>query len=141
MCVLPIHHVNGIVVTIMIPLYVGGSTVLNRRFSVSHFWERVVRERVNVVSVVPTLLQFLIEYGEREREAGNTIFGGGISRRDLSHFRHFICGAGTLSVALVKSFSDEFGLTILARLWLEREHLLFMLFADRPLLGKRISAG
>ena len=76
MCVLPIHHVNGIVVTLMIPLYVGGSTVLNRRFSVSHFWERIVRERVNVVSVVPTLLQFLIEYGEREREAGNTIFGG-----------------------------------------------------------------
>ena len=44
MCVLPIHHVNGIVVTIMTPLYVGGSTVLNRRFSVSHFWERIVRE-------------------------------------------------------------------------------------------------
>ncbi len=113
MCVLPIHHVNGIVVTIMIPLYVGGSTVLNRRFSVSHFWERVARERVNVVSVVPTLLQFLIEYGEREREAGKTIFGGGISRRDLTHFRHFICGAGTLSVALAKSFSEFFGLTIL----------------------------
>ena len=113
MCVLPIHHVNGIVVTIMIPLYVGGSTVLNSRFSVSHFWERVAREGVNVVSVVPTLLQFLLEYGQREREAGNTIFGGGITRRDLTHFRHFICGAGTLSVALAKNFSEFFGLTIL----------------------------
>ena len=71
MCVLPIHHVNGIVVTIMIPLYVGGSTVLNRRFSVSHFWERIVREGVNVVSVVPTLLQFLIEFGQSELAAGN----------------------------------------------------------------------
>ena len=113
MCVLPIHHVNGIVVTLMVPMYVGGSTVLNRRFSVSQFWERIVRERVSVVSVVPTLLQFLIEYGEREREAGNTIFGGEISRRDLSHFRHLICGAGTLSVALVRAFSDMFGITIL----------------------------
>ena len=113
MCVLPIHHVNGILVTIITPLYVGGSTVLNRRFSVSHFWERIVRERVNVVSVVPTLLQFLIEYGERQREAGNTIFGGSVGRRDLAHFRHLICGAGTLSVALAGAFSEMFGITIL----------------------------
>ncbi len=113
MCVLPIHHVNGIVVTIIMPLYVGGCAVLNRRFSVSHFWERIVREGVNVVSVVPTLLQFLIEYGERERAKGNTIFGGNISRRDLIHFRHLICGAGTLSVALAKAFSEMFGITII----------------------------
>lgn len=113
MCVLPIHHVNGIVVTIMLPLYVGGSTVLNRRFSVSHFWERIVAEAVNVVSVVPTLLQFLIEYGQQELSAGNTIFGGAINRRDLSHFRHFICGAGTLSVKLAAEFSEMFGFTLL----------------------------
>lgn len=113
MCVLPIHHVNGIVVTIMAPLYAGGSTVLNRRFSASRFWERIVREGVNVVSVVPTLLQFLIEYGQRELAAGNTIFGGQISRRDLAHFRHFICGAGTLSVKLAADFSEMFGLTLL----------------------------
>ena len=113
MCVLPIHHVNGIVVTIIAPLYVGGSTVLNRRFSVSNFWERIVRDGVNVVSVVPTLLQFLIEYGERQRKAGHTIFGGNISRRDLTHFRHLICGAGTLSVTLAKEFSEMFGITIL----------------------------
>ena len=113
MCVLPIHHVNGILVTIITPLYVGGSTVLNRRFSVSHFWERIVRDRVHVVSVVPTLLQFLLEYGEREQAAGNTIFGGNISRRDLTHFRHFICGAGTLSIVLAREFSAKYGLIIL----------------------------
>lgn len=113
MCVLPIHHVNGIVVTIMIPLYVGGSTVLNRRFSASRFWERIVREGVNVVSVVPTLLQFLIEHGRAEQTAGNTIFGGAISRRDVTHFRHFICGAGTLSVKLAQEFCEMFGLTLL----------------------------
>lgn len=113
MCVLPIHHVNGIVVTLLVPMYVGGSTVLNRRFSVSRFWERIVRERVNVVSVVPTLLRFLIEYGEREREAGNTIFGGNIGRRDMTHFRHLICGAGTLSVALASAFCELYGITLL----------------------------
>ena len=113
MCVLPIHHVNGIVVTIMIPMSVGGSTVLNSRFSASRFWERVAREGVNVVSVVPTLLQFLIEYGRERQAAGDTIFGAGINRRDLTHFRHFICGAGTLSVALAKEFCELFGFTVL----------------------------
>ena len=113
MCVLPIHHVNGILVTIITPLYVGGSTVLNQRFSVSHFWERIAREGVQIVSVVPTLLQFLLEYGQTECSAGRTIFGGSITRQDLEHFRHFICGAGTLSVTLAREFASQFGLTIM----------------------------
>ena len=113
MCVLPIHHVNGILVTLITPLYAGGSTVLNRRFSVSHFWQRVVREKVHVVSVVPTLLQFLLEYGAARQEAGDTIFGSGINRHDLAHFRHFVCGAGTLSLVLAREFSEAFGMTIL----------------------------
>lgn len=113
MCVLPIHHVNGIVVTLITPLLVGGSTVLNHHFSVSAFWERVVKERVNIVSVVPTLLQFLLEYGERNREKGDTLYGNGITRQNIQRFRHFICGAGTLSVALAKNFEDTFGLPIL----------------------------
>lgn len=113
MCVLPTHHVNGIVVTLVTPLYVGASTVLNRAFSVTTFWQRVTVERVNIVSVVPTLVQFLLEYAEQQREQGNTIFGPGITRRDITHFRHFICGAGTLAMNLARQFEDTFGLPIL----------------------------
>ncbi|MFN8374099.1 MAG: class I adenylate-forming enzyme family protein [Anaerolineae bacterium] len=113
MCVLPIHHVNGIVVTLMTPMLVGGSTVLNRAFSASHFWERVIKEKVHVVSVVPTLLQFLVEHAQKQQEAGHTVFGEGIHRRGLIHFRHFICGAGTLSMALVQNFENTFGFPIL----------------------------
>lgn len=113
MCVLPIHHVNGIVVTLMTPLYAGGSVVLNRAFSVSHFWRLLIEEKVNVVSVVPTLLQFLLEHGQKQLEAGNPVFGDGIHRRGLTHFRHFICGAGTLSMTLAREFEDLFGFMIL----------------------------
>jgi len=113
MCVLPIHHVNGIVVTLITPLLVGGSTVLNDRFRVSHFWERVVTERVNIVSVVPTLLQFLLEYADEQIAKGSTIFGSGINRLNLTRFRHFVCGAGTLSVTLARTFEDRFGFPIL----------------------------
>ncbi len=113
MCVLPIHHVNGTVVTLVTPLLTGGSTVLNRRFSVRAFWRRVVDEQVHVVSVVPTLLQYLIEQAARNREAGHSIYGAGLQPEDLAHFRHFICGAGTLSLTLARDFEDCFGLTLL----------------------------
>ncbi|TVR20653.1 MAG: long-chain fatty acid--CoA ligase [Anaerolineaceae bacterium] len=113
MCVLPIHHVNGIVVTLVTPLLVGASTVLNRAFSASRFWETVARERVNVVSVVPTLLQFLLEHAERQRATGESIFGAGITRRDLTFFRHFVCGAGTLAISLARAFENTFGYPIL----------------------------
>ncbi len=113
MCVLPIHHVNGIVVTLVTPLYVGASVVLERAFSVSNFWKRIVDEGVNIVSVVPTLLQFLNEYAEKQRREGQPIFGGTITPEQLTHFRHLICGAGTLPVALAKTFENTFSIPIL----------------------------
>lgn len=113
MCVLPIHHVNGIVVTLITPLYVGGSTVLNHKFSATHFWERIVRERVQIVSVVPTLLRFLLDKAASWQQAGDTIYGQRIDRTALKHFRHFICGAGTLSVGLTRDFEAMFGFLLL----------------------------
>ncbi len=100
MCVLPTHHVNGIVMTLITPLLAGGSVVLARKFQASAFWETVAREGVQIVSVVPTLLAFLLE-DEREE------------RRGLARFRHFICGAGPLTVELAARFEDRFGFRIL----------------------------
>jgi long-chain acyl-CoA synthetase len=101
MCVLPIHHVNGIVVTLATPLLAGASVVLCKSFKASMLWKRLASERVAIVSVVPTLLQFLCEADED------------ISSLDLSRFRHFICGAGTLSIALAQRFEKQFGFPVL----------------------------
>ena len=100
MCVLPIHHVNGTVVTLMTPLYTGGSVVLNRRFHVQTFWQTLAAERCTWVSVVPTLLAFLCERADS------------LSRFDLSAFRHFICGAGPLTTELAHRFDTAFGLRV-----------------------------
>ncbi len=113
MCVLPIHHVNGIVVTLVTPLLVGGSTVLNRQFSSSHFWERIVKERVQIVSVVPTLLQFCLDYADQMQARVAPIWGEALRQQDLHAFRHLVCGAGTLAMALVKAFEDRFGVPVL----------------------------
>src|SRR5206468_1243848 len=90
------HHVNGIEVTLITPLYAGGRVILNRRPYIGSFWQRLAEERVQIVSVVPTLLQYLCEKGDD------------LAKYDLSGFRHFICGAGTLSIALATRFEDQF---------------------------------
>src|SRR5258708_25175284 len=91
----------------------GGSVVINRQYQSSTFWARIAQEKVNVVSVVPTLLQFSCEFAEHQQAAGKSIWGEGISREQLAQFRHIICGAGTLAVALAKRFGDEFSFPVL----------------------------
>ena len=100
MCVLPIHHVNGTVVTLVTPLAYGGTAVLCRKFQTDRFLPLLAEERIGVVSVVPTLLSFLLQGG---------VSAGGL---DLSAFRHIICGAGPLTVELALQFQDRFGLRI-----------------------------
>ncbi|RIK65880.1 MAG: long-chain fatty acid--CoA ligase [Planctomycetota bacterium] len=100
MNVLPIHHVNGTVVTLLTPAFVGAHVIVNKRFKSGGFWKKLARHNVAIVSVVPTLLQFLIEADEE------------FIAEDLPGFRHFICGAGPLSVELARDFQDKFGLRI-----------------------------
>lgn len=99
MCVLPIHHVNGTVVTMVTPLVAGSSFVLNERFSVHHFFNRIIEEKVEVVSVVPTLLAFLLE--------ANAPF-----EKSRSRLRHIICGAGPLTVDLAMRFEERYDIPV-----------------------------
>jgi len=93
---LPIHHVNGTVVTHITPFFTGGNVVLNQKFSPSKFWNRINDERVEVVSMVPTLLSYLTStYKENPPKISDT-------------FRHVICGAGPLTVEVGKNFEELF---------------------------------
>ena len=100
MCVLPIHHVNGTVVTIMTTMFYGGKLVLNQKFQTELFLKRLDEEKVKVVSVVPTLLQFLLHSDEK---SGNY---------NLKNFSHIICGAGPLTCEIARNFEEKFGLRI-----------------------------
>lgn len=102
MCVLPIHHVNGTIVTLMTPMYYGGTIVLNQKFSLKTFFARIHSEQVNVVSVVPTLLQFLLH--------AKTLTPAPVPPPTL---RHIICGAGPLTVELAAAFEDHFKIRVL----------------------------
>lgn len=101
MCVLPLHHVNGIVVTLMTPLCAGSAVVLNQKFHPDKFFERISMERVAIVSVVPTLLKFLLHA---------TL---SLEVYKLARLRHIICGAGPLTVELAAKFEEKFNIPII----------------------------
>jgi long-chain acyl-CoA synthetase len=99
-CVLPIHHVNGMVVTLVTPFYFGGAAVLNRKFRSATFWSRIHNEQIKSVSVVPTLLEFLLDADED------------LSGYQLEQFSGVICGAGPLLKETAGRFEDRFGFPI-----------------------------
>ena len=101
MCVLPVHHVNGCVVTHVTPMYAHASVVLNRKFSTEAFFTRIDEEKVTVVSVVPTLLAYLLEGNIPLDAYSNTTL------------QHIICGAGPLTCDLASNFENTFNIPII----------------------------
>lgn len=101
MCVLPVHHVNGTIVTHVTPFISGSSIVLVRKFSASSFFSHIVNEQVHIVSVVPTLLAILCE----AKSSAQGVLEGG--------FRHVICGAGPLTCDLTERFLHNYAIPII----------------------------
>lgn len=66
LCVLPLYHINGQMVTVMGPLVSGGSVVMPNRFSATAFWPMIAQHRCTWFSVVPTIIAYLLEQAERE---------------------------------------------------------------------------
>lgn len=106
MCVLPIHHVNGIVVTLGIPLLQAGTMVLNSRFNSKTFWGRAASEGVNFASVVPTLLEFLVSADARGQSQP------AFQDVDTSALQTIVCGAGPLLVETALAFESTFGVPL-----------------------------
>lgn len=66
LCVLPAYHINGAMVTVCAPLCSGGSVVMPRRFSAASFWQLVAVHRCTWSSVVPTIINYLLDRAARE---------------------------------------------------------------------------
>jgi long-chain acyl-CoA synthetase len=95
--VLPVHHVNGLVISSLLPWYCGLSTVLCDRFRSERFWADIKAEGATVSSMVPTLLEFLLATPEGPDGPG---------------LREVLCGAGPLLVETVLDFERRFELPV-----------------------------
>ncbi|WP_329238802.1 class I adenylate-forming enzyme family protein [Streptomyces canus] len=94
--ILPLFHVNGIVVSVLLPLLVGASVVIAGRFDPRTFFELVERERPTFFSAVPTIYSMLAALPD------------GI-RPDTSSLRFGVCGAAPASAELLTRFEARYG--------------------------------
>jgi acyl-CoA synthetase (AMP-forming)/AMP-acid ligase II len=68
LCVLPLHHINGLVVTLLTPFFVGFEVIMPARFSASRFWDWVLRHRVSWFSAVSTIFAILLSNPMPDKE-------------------------------------------------------------------------
>ena len=96
--VLPVHHVNGLIISSLLPWHLGISTVLCEQFDASDFWDVAQRENATVCSMVPTLLELLLAKTTHVRRP--------------SPIREVLCGAGPLLMETVLEFEHTFGIAV-----------------------------
>ncbi len=98
--VLPLFHVNGIMVSVVAPLVAGGSTIIAPRFDPKTFWPLVERVRPTFFSAVPTIYAML------------TGLPGDV-RPDTTSLRCVVCGAAPMPAAAIHEFEDRYAVPIL----------------------------
>jgi long-chain acyl-CoA synthetase len=98
--VLPLFHVNGIMVSVVSPLVADGSTVIAPRFDPTTFWDLVERVQPTFFSAVPTIYAMLTGLPADVRP-------------DTASLRCVVCGAAPMPVAAIAEFEDRYGVPIL----------------------------
>jgi long-chain acyl-CoA synthetase len=98
--ILPLFHVNGIVVGTLSPLLAGGRATVAGRFRPEPFFERIEQTRPTYFSAVPTIYTML-------RGLPASV------KPDTSSVRFAICGAAPASVELLETFESRYGIPII----------------------------
>jgi acyl-CoA synthetase (AMP-forming)/AMP-acid ligase II len=99
LCVLPLHHVNGLQFTVLAAMIGGGHTILDRGFDGMRFWSTVQQQDIHIVSLVPNLLRLLATRPGLRIEASRSL-------------RYAVSAAAPLSVTISQQAWEQLGLRI-----------------------------
>ena len=97
--ILPLFHVNGIVVSVLMPVLAGASVVIAERFKPQDFFSAVEYHRPTYFSAVPTIYSMLAALPADVRP-------------DTSSVRFGICGAAPASADLLARFEARYGVPL-----------------------------
>src|SRR5271166_2451771 len=98
--ILPLFHVNGIVIGTLSPLLAGGRITIAGRFSPKTFFSHVEQSGATYFSAVPTILTMLCGLPAEVAP-------------DTSSVRFAICGAAPASVELLEQSQSRYGIPII----------------------------
>jgi len=94
--ILPLFHVNAIVVSVLVPLASGARVTIRRRFDIDTFFADIETLRPTYFSAVPTIYTML---GALPPEV----------LPDVTSLRYGVCGAAPASAELLTAFEARFG--------------------------------
>jgi long-chain acyl-CoA synthetase len=98
--ILPLFHVNGIVVSVLMPLLAGASVAIAEKFDPHTFFDIVEHHRPTFFSAVPTIYNMLAALPSDVTP-------------DTSSLRFGICGAAPASAELLSRFEARFGFPLI----------------------------
>ncbi|MYR84900.1 AMP-binding protein [Streptomyces sp. SID685] len=98
--ILPLFHVNGIVVSVLSPLRAGGQATLVGRFSAKGFFGALERARPTFFSGVPAIYAMLADLPPEVRP-------------DTSSLRFAVCGAAPMPPGLIAAVEQRFGFRLM----------------------------
>ncbi len=111
LCVLPVYHINGAMVTVSAPLYSGGSVVMPKRFSTTDFWQLVADHHCTWSSIVPTIIKYLLDRADQEA------FDFGNDER-LAAFRFARSASAPLAAVTLQQWEQVFKIPMIETLGL-----------------------
>jgi long-chain acyl-CoA synthetase len=97
---LPHFHLHGLLMTVILPVFFGGTVVVDAAFSAfsaPRFWDLVREHKVNHFSAVPGILDLLAKFHER------------LDRPKTPSLRFAFCASAPLSDALRRIWYDRIG--------------------------------
>jgi len=128
LCVLPLYHINGLIVTVMGPLVSKSSLVLCEKFSASNFWHYISKFKCTWFSVVPTIISALLNKYSNEE----------IKSLDLSSIRFGRSASAALAPETHKNFEKKFNIKMIETMGLTESCAPIL---SNPLPPKKIKYG
>jgi malonyl-CoA/methylmalonyl-CoA synthetase len=110
LCVLPLHHVHGIINVIGCSMWSGASCTFIPQFSASVIFDLFTEGKINVFMAVPTIYFKLIAFLETRTQ----------EKRDqlkwvMQSFRLMVCGSAALPVSVMEKWEALSGQVLLER--------------------------
>jgi malonyl-CoA/methylmalonyl-CoA synthetase len=110
LCVLPLHHVHGIINVIGCSMWTGACCEFISNFSASEVFKIFSRQQINVFMAVPTIYFKLIAHWETMNVVEQDRM-----KQTLSTFRLMVCGSAALPVSVLEKWQAITGHRLLER--------------------------